>query len=77
MEINNNDRIELNNCDISKPITIKSFIKSTGLSRRATIKALRGLEEKGIIKVFSKTRKGTSYIINYDLEGFINDRNIW
>ncbi|QOP42493.1 hypothetical protein FJR45_00385 [Sulfurimonas sediminis] len=67
--IQNNDKIEFNKCDLSKPITLKEFKKATGLSKKQVKKSLDELLEKGFIKVFAETKKGTLYLLNYNIQG--------
>jgi len=66
--ITDNDILEFEKCDVSKPITLKQFKKATGLSLKAVKRAIESLKRKGIVKEFKHTKKGVMYLINYDLE---------
>jgi len=66
--ITDEDLMKFDKCDVSKPITLKQFKKATGLSLKEVKRSIKGLKEKGIIQEFTHTRKGVTYLINYDLE---------
>ncbi len=68
MNINSNDRLEMSNSDITKPITLKQFKRATGLSLKQVKRAIKELKDKNLIQEFTHTKKGVMYIVNYDLE---------
>ena len=68
MSINQNDIMHFNNCDVTEPITLKQFKRATGLSLKQVRKAIEELKQKNIIREVANTKKGITYIVNYDLE---------
>ncbi len=68
MSIKADDRIVMNNSDITKPITLKQFKRATGLSLKEVKRAIKELKDKNIIREFNHSKKGVMYIVNYDLE---------
>ena len=68
MSIKVDDRIVMNNSDITKPITLKQFKRATGLSLKEVKRAIKELKDKNIIREFNHSKKGVMYIVNYDLE---------
>ena len=68
MNINPNDTLHFDNCDVTEPITLKQFKRATGLSLKQVKRSIKELLDKNIIREVANTKKGTVYLVNYDLE---------
>ena len=66
--MNQNDKLHFDNCDITKPITLKQFKRATGLSLKQVKRGIKELLDKNILREVSHTKKGTVYLVNYDLK---------